>query len=894
MTTYPLLLTNPTSAIFAFDLPYLPDFLEDHTLVGERRAEKIAELLTRQSQFIASLWRWQGAAFCLRYLYEPNRSTLRMALLARVTAKPELQQHAGRELASHLHRLGHAVDLPMQPITEATALKQLLLPFPRPAIIELRQHEEVVQFTWISGDAYVVYPLGQPSGSFLAPFLNLSQYEHPILVNLYIEPTQLSRQESLDIAHAAGAAQTASDMYRQRYDVQQSMRYVDPQAQLVAQIYSDNLRRLHRPFLVLAQVASPNAIAAMTVAQSLSIAITARTPEQQKQENRPFVTLDAVPALRPDEARAAKETLATLSLHYWGIELASDGKERLRYLTDAQGATCLFRFPIAVQGGIPGIVVRQQAPDFVSGERKLGLQSDELHLGTYQNGGNVTLPVKALARHGLIAGLPGSGKTNTCLYLINQLWQQQHHIPFMVIEPAKSEYRGLIAQPGYEDLLIFSLGDETTSPFRLNPFELLPGVRVEAHLELLNVAINAAMPQFGVLPTIIEEALENVYAKYGWTFTDRAEEENDRLFPTLEDFYRETIRVVGQRGYRGELNDNITAAGKGRIGSLLRGSKGMMFNCRRSLPLDHLLSRPVILEMDALSDDAKSLAIMFLLILLREYRRRDHVLHPEKKGLRHLLLIEEAHRMMENVTSTGPSEVAADTKAKAVRMITDFLVEMRAYGQGMLIAEQSPEKLAPDAVRNTNLKIAHMLPGRRDREALAAAMIMDEQQELFMGKLRVGQAAVFMTGFEKATFMRVPNYKDRVQFADYLLDDAVKRHMQRYQLAESSAYLPFDGCKFCGEPCQHRTLIEPITRHRPTVERFRSALLSFDEHPEPEHWPDNWRLITGVCLVAAAQAGRPHNKEAAYCYFAHEVDFPFTEHMRRQFIRAAETLPASG
>jgi len=245
---------------------------------------------------------------------------------------------------------------------------------------------------------------------------------------------------------------------------------------------------------------------------------------------------------------------------------------------------------------------------------------------------------------------------------------------------------------------------------------------------------------------------------------------------------------------------------------------------------------------------------------------------------------------MENVQAVGPSEVAADTRAKAVKMITDFLVEMRAYGQGMLIAEQSPEKLAPDAVRNTNLKIAHMLPGRQDREALASAMIMDEQQEQFMGKLRVGQAAVFMTGFEKATFMRVPNYKDGVDFADYLPDSAVSHHMAHYQVEARSSYLPFDGCRFCGEPCKHRSSIEPVTRHRSTSQRFQQALSRFDEYPEPEFWPDNWRAVAQVCLDATARAGHPNNKEAAYCYFVHEIDFPFTEHMRQQFLQATESL----
>jgi type IV secretory pathway VirB4 component len=87
------------------------------------------------------------------------------------------------------------------------------------------------------------------------------------------------------------------------------------------------------------------------------------------------------------------------------------------------------------------------------------------------------IPIQALTRHTLITGFTGSGKTNTVLFLLDQLWRK-NHIPFMVIESAKKEYRALARMPGFEDMLVFTLGDETVSPFRLNPFELLPGIRL--------------------------------------------------------------------------------------------------------------------------------------------------------------------------------------------------------------------------------------------------------------------------------------------------------------------------------------------------------------------------------------------------------------------------------
>ena len=880
-------------------LSHLPDFLADQTLVGGDDAGRLAELLERQAQFIANLWKWQSAAFSLRYIYRPERAGIEMALLARILARPETAQAAAEELAADLTRLAQTFGLSVQPVTALPELAALRTPLAAPFIVEVRQREEVVTFSWAQGEAYVVYPYWGPAGAFLQPFEALLRQGAPCVVNLHLEPTRLDEGEYRALAAAAATSQTAADWQRSAHSVEYSGRWADPQAAAVARVYAAQLRRLNQPFVMVAQAASPDRFAAMSIAQTLGAAFAAR-PAGSRGDDELISAAEVIYPTTDADLQAAARTLHHLILTPWGRTQAeaSPALQRLRYLADARGAAALFRFPIAVRGGVPGIEVREPIPDFEPGGRRSQVRADEIHLGSFQRGGAVTVRLKDLARHGLIAGLPGSGKTNTCLYLLSQL--QERRVPFLVIEPAKTEYRGLIHQPGFENLLVFTLGDETTAPFRLNPFELLPGVRLEVHLEALNVAINAAMPQFGVLPTIIEEALEEVYAAKGWRLTDTGPEVEDdgpdrRLFPTLAEFYRTAVEVVQARGYRGELNDNIQAAVKGRIGSLLRGSKGRMFNCRRSLPPELLFGRPVVLELDSLNDDAKALAMMFLLILLREHRQMQARRSGESSaGLRHLLLIEEAHRIMENVAAVGNPEVAADTRAKAVRMISDFLVEMRAYGQGVLIAEQSPEKLAPDAVRNTNLKIAHMLPGRQDREALAAAMIMDEAQERFMGTLRVGQAAVFMTGFEKATFMSVPPYKDGVGFADFLPDAAVRDHMTRFYAERLRALLPFDGCRFCGEPCAHRDAIEPVTRRKELVGRFHTALAAFDERPEPEHWPANWQGVATVCSEAATLAGRPGCREAAYCYLAHEIDFPFTEHMRRSFVRAIEALPAGG
>ena len=101
----------------------------------------------------------------------------------------------------------------------------------------------------------------------------------------------------------------------------------------------------------------------------------------------------------------------------------------------AKGAAAVFRVPISVRGGVPGIAVRQFAPDFEPGPRPAQAGLDELHLGNFRRSGAATIKLKHLARHALITGFTGAGKTNTVLYLLDQLWNR-HRIPFLVIEAA--------------------------------------------------------------------------------------------------------------------------------------------------------------------------------------------------------------------------------------------------------------------------------------------------------------------------------------------------------------------------------------------------------------------------------------------------------------------------
>jgi len=875
--------------LFGYSIPYLPDFLMDHTLLGEKPLERIDEYLENWVQFVGWLWKWRDSAFSIRYHSKPLDGEIQAFVLGRLLVTNSQQLHLAEVVAADLQRLLNTIGLPTIPLAERE-LHEVLRPFESPALVEVRQHEELISLSWQKDkEGYIVHPYSFPSGSMLAPFETLIRQNSPTVVSLYIEPTEIFPAEKEAFSRAAAISETFKNRQLQAEylpDTLPTNQLVEPQLELAGKIYTQLSRRLTEPFIVVTQVASPDPLAATTVARSFAAAFSDdRGPDTDSSHNIPS-TADVIPASEGNELDTAWTGFTNLRYRPWGTSLAesSPGMMRVRYLSNSRGTAKAWRFPISVRGGVPGISVRQPAPNFEPGPRPIEPPAGSIKLGIQHRGGVAAVPIQELTRHALITGFTGSGKSNTILFILNQLWID-HAIPFLVIESSKKEYRCLSKVPGFQDLLIFTLGDDSTAPFRFNPFELMPGIRLETHIGRLETCFNAALPQFGILPSIVAEAIDEIYAAEGWMFSDRAEEFESRLFPTMKDLYSAIIRCVEKRGYSGETRDNIRAAAAGRIGSLLRGSKGRMYGTQRSIPSNVLFNRPVILELNDLNEDDKALTMMFLMMQLREYRE----LHPQN-SLQHVTVIEEAHNVIANVRSVSNTEIAADTKAKAVEAFTQMLAEVRAYGEGLIISDQSPEKLARDAIRNTNLQLSHQLRDSDDRQAIARAMIMDQEQKDYLGKLPIGEAALFLTGFEKATFITVPEFKDSAGFLEPPSDEEVRNYMLPFQENNLISYLAFDGCRYCGKKCEYRHVIEPSTLKPTLHDRFKNAILRFNTRREQKYWRENWQVIAEACMHAVKDVIDPVDVEAAYCYFVQEIDFPFTEHMRTEYIAATEKI----
>ncbi|MGJ6969632.1 ATP-binding protein [Streptosporangium sp. G11] len=457
------------------------------------------------------------------------------------------------------------------------------------------------------------------------------------------------------------------------------------------------------------------------------------------------------------------------------------------------------------------------------------------------------IDVDRLTRHGLVTGVTGSGKTNTVFHLLRQLVRTA--TPFLVIEPAKTEYRALLRDDELgASLQVFTLGDEMVSPFRLNPLEVPDGIPVAVHLDLLRAVFSASFGMWTPLPQVLEVCLHEVYADRGWDITSNSNRRLDdasnhaSASPTLTDLVNKVDEVAAALGYEERVTADIRAALRTRINSLRSGGKGRMLDVGCSLPIELLLERPTVLELQNMGDDDDKAFIMgLLLIRLAEQRR----VQKDTEELRHLLVVEEAHRLLAN-PNIRRDETEADMRGKAVETFTHLLSEVRAYGQGVVVVEQIPTKLSPDIVKNTNLKLAHRIVAGDDRAVLAAAMAMNIRQELALATLGVGQAAAFIDGEDAPVLLQVPRVKGGTQ--TWPTDQEVRKAMA------APSDLPARTTTFartadCGETCQSQPqaceLALALTQDPEVMRTLARLILSAIQTPGglQRTWPE---LITVV------------------------------------------------
>ncbi len=225
-------------------------------------------------------------------------------------------------------------------------------------------------------------------------------------------------------------------------------------------------------------------------------------------------------------------------------------------------------------------------------------------------------------------------------------------------------------------------------------------------------------------------------------------------YPGLEDLQTTALQVVEDIGYGREVADNVRGFVQVRIASLRLGTSGRFLDGGHPLDFAALMARNAVFEIEDAGDDHDKAFLMgAVLIRLTEHLRLQFGRTTSAARLRHLTVLEEAHRLLRQ----PPPGTGAGPAAHAVEMFADLLAEVRAYGEGLIIAEQIPAKLIPDVIKNTAVKVVHRLPAADDRDAVGATMNLTPAQSQYLVTLTPGEAAVHTDGMDYPILARMPD-----------------------------------------------------------------------------------------------------------------------------------------
>lgn len=362
----------------------------------------------------------------------------------------------------------------------------------------------------------------------------------------------------------------------------------------------------------------------------------------------------------------------------------------------------------------------------------------------------VNIDKKDLNKHIFVAGVTGTGKTTTCQRIL-----LESGMPFLVVEPAKTEYRIMKLSKKTEDMVIFTLGQDNIAPFRLNPFEFFPHESLTSRVDMIKAAIEASFDMEAAIPQLIESTIYECYKDYGWNVNTNKNTKFENpfaddvyAFPTFSDILKKVDAVAEKQGFDERLKKDYIGSIKARLQSLTLGSKGLMLNTPRSIDFVGLLDKKVVLEIEEVKNTGEKSFVMGLIMTnLREALRAKY---KENKHFKHITLIEEAHRLL---SKFEPGDSV--NKKQGVEIFVDMLAEVRKYGESLIIADQIPNKLTPEVLKNTNTKIIHKLFAEDDKESVGNTMILEKEQKEFLSSLPTGRAVVFSQGWSKAVQVQI-------------------------------------------------------------------------------------------------------------------------------------------
>lgn len=373
------------------------------------------------------------------------------------------------------------------------------------------------------------------------------------------------------------------------------------------------------------------------------------------------------------------------------------------------------------------------------------------HMGEVFENNRVELNLETLTSHCFITGSTGSGKSNTTSKLIDELTKPENNVKFLVIEPAKGEYK--IDFGGMPNINIFTSNPKYYSMLSINPFEFDEEIHVLEHLDRLIEIFSACWPLYAAMPAVLKSSFERAYIMHGWDLNHSTYQEmGNGKFPSFKDIVDILPVILNESEFSTETKGNYIGSLVTRVESLTNGLVGQIFN---GIPISNeiLFNENTVVDLSRIgSTETKALIMGVLVLKLSEFRQAT------SKGtnlpLHHVTIMEEAHNLLKR-TSTDQGQESANVQGKSVEMISNSIAEMRTYGEGFVIVDQSPTAVDISAIKNTNTKIVMRLPEAVDCESIGRSIGLNDEQILELSKLDKGVAAIFQNDWLETVLTKI-------------------------------------------------------------------------------------------------------------------------------------------
>ena len=364
---------------------------------------------------------------------------------------------------------------------------------------------------------------------------------------------------------------------------------------------------------------------------------------------------------------------------------------------------------------------------------------------------DVKLALPSLSSHTFITGSTGAGKSNTVYKIIEETSEKD--IPFMIIEPSKGEYKSIFG--GMPDVSVYGTNPGLSPLLRINPFSFPNGIHICEHMDRLVEIFNVCWPMYAAMPAVLKSAIEKSYVDCGWNLIDSKNKYGKPYYPVFKDVARNIREIIDSSEYDTENKGAYKGSLLTRLQSLSNGINGMVFTSNEISP-EELFNSKTIIDLSRVgSSETKSLLMGMIVLKLQEYRIATA--KTSNSPLTHITVLEEAHNLLKRTSTEQPVE-GGNLLGKSVEMLSNAIAEMRTYGEGFIIVDQSPGLLDMSVIRNTNTKIIMRLPDQGDRELVGHAANLNDDQIKELAKLPRGVGAIYQNEWIQPILCKVDRF----------------------------------------------------------------------------------------------------------------------------------------